>query len=97
MSITVRSQHELDTALADTTVAKIIIDSPKGVRISIASDGGKSIWVTGETHIDWVTGETRIDWVGGSAHIDWVGGSAHIDRVGGSAYIGLVGGSACIG
>ena len=94
--VTVRSQHELDAALADAAVDRVIIDSPKGVRIRITSDGGKLIWVTGEARIDRVGGSARVDRVDGSARIDWVDGSAYIDWVGGSARISRVGGSARI-
>ena len=53
-AITVRSQDELDAALADLAIIKIIIDSPRGVWLHVRASGSATVqasaWVAIHLH-----------------------------------------------
>jgi hypothetical protein len=51
MSTTVTTQKELNAALADDTVAEIIIDSPRGVWLEIIHDKGKALRAYGSSTV----------------------------------------------
>jgi hypothetical protein len=92
MATIVRSQQELDRALADG-VEDVVINSPSGVVLRV---GGEScVRVGGESCVR-VGDSATIQYVGDSATIQYVGDSATIQYVGDSATIQYVGDSATI-
>jgi hypothetical protein len=94
-SIIVKSQEELDKALA-AEVPEIIIDSPKGVWIDISTNGKSELSVRGSATIGYVRDSATIGYVRDSATIRDVRDSATIRDVRDSATIGYVGDSATI-
>ena len=80
MTRTVTTQAELDAALADDAVTRILIDAPRAVAIRIDTSNGKAIGVQGETTVEWVTGSATVERVDGSATVERVDGSATAER-----------------
>jgi len=94
---TVRSQSELDTALADPAVTAITVDAPADVPITITASASKYLTIKGGTSVEYVDGSARVGSVGGSARVEYVDGSARVESVYGSASVESVGGSARVG
>jgi hypothetical protein len=101
MATIVRSQQELDRALADG-VEDVVINSPSGVVLRVGGEscvrvGGESCVRVGDSAtIQYVGDSATIQYVGDSATIQYVGDSATIQYVGDSATIQYVGDSATI-
>ena len=56
----VTSQAELDAALTDDDVSRVLIDSPEHVAIRISTDGGKTVRVDGSARVVRVDGSARV-------------------------------------
>ena len=92
------SQEELAAAIAaqkDGDTARIIIDSPSGVWLTIGGEA-KVSGVQGESCIDDVRDSATVRDVSGSATVRYVSGSATVSDVSGSATVRDVTGSATV-
>ena len=104
MSTTVTTQAALDEALADPAVKHIIIDSPRGVWLSIVTDrtdvetsirGLSTVrGVSGNARVSGVSGDARVSGVSGAARVSYVSGDAQVSDVYGDARVSGVSGAA---
>jgi hypothetical protein len=108
----VRSQAEIDAALANPTITRIAIDSPEGVWLTYITDRdivaditgnscvdkvtGRVDWVTDSGRVGRVTGSGRVGRVTDSGRVDWVDGSGRVGRVTGSGRVDAVTGSGSV-
>ena len=96
-TITVTTQSDLDAALADRGVYRIIIDSPTGVWLSLATDRTDvTVGIQGASCVGPVRGSATVRGVWGSATVRDVWGSATVRDVRDSATVSGVRGSATV-
>ena len=93
----VTTQEELDKALADPRIDRVIIDSPDGVWLELATDRTDvTVGIRGSSLVGPVRGSATVRDVWGSATVSDVSGSATVRNVRGSATVRNVRGSATV-
>ena len=91
------TQAELDQALADPSVDRVIIDSPDGVWLELATDRTDvTVGIRGSSLVGPVSGSATVSGVSDSATVSGVSGSATVTGVWGSATVTGVSGSATV-
>ena len=91
------TQAELDKALADPSVDRVIIDSPDGVWLELATDRRDvTVGIRGSSLVGPVSGSATVRDVGDSATVSGVWDSATVSGVSDSATVRGVSGSAIV-